>query len=114
VVDVSVTTNPLLSGNANEVFSLRTHYSFASGEAKTLLQNGGTVEFTMPSPFHLALSIGDKFHKDVSLPFPLNSDVAKIKITRKSLWIEYTAPVIKAKMLSARPDSMLPVHLGEK
>jgi hypothetical protein len=93
---------------------LRARYTIESGDAKALLQNSGTVEFDMPDPFRLSLTIGGKFQKDVSLPFPLNSDAAKIKIARKSLWIEYTAPVSKLQMLSARPDSMLPVGPDEE
>jgi hypothetical protein len=114
VNDVNVTLHPLLSQGANDVYALRAHYAIRSGEAKALLQDGGTVEFNTPSPFRLSLTIGGKFHKEVLLPFPLNSDAAKVKVARKLLWIEYTAPVSKLQMLSARPDSMLPVQLDEK
>jgi hypothetical protein len=114
VTDVNVTTYPLLAGDAKTVQSLKIHYAVESGEAKTFLQNKEIVEFDTPSPFHLSLTIGKKYRKDVVLPFPLNQDAARVKIARKSLWIEYTAPVSDVKTLSARPEYVLPINLSEE
>jgi hypothetical protein len=109
-----VTICPLLVHDAKKVHSLKIHYAIGSGDAKAFLQNGEIVEFETSSPFLLTLSIGKKYRKDLVLAFPLNGDAAKVKIARKSLWIEYTAPVSEVRTLSTRPEYMLPVLLGEK
>jgi hypothetical protein len=109
-----VTICPLLARDAKKVHSLKIHYAIGSGDAKAFLQIGEIVEFETPNPFLLTLTIGKKYRRDLVLPFPLSGDAAKVKIARKSLWIEYTAPVSDAKTLSIRPEYVLPILLSEK
>jgi hypothetical protein len=95
----------------DEVATLQVRYEMRSEEAKNILQNGGVVEFRATDPFTLILVINDTLRKNMKLPVPLNTDSGKIKIARKSLWIEYTAPVAKLQALASRPDTVFAMQL---
>jgi hypothetical protein len=98
----------------DEAATLQVRYEMRSEEAKSVLQNGGVVGFYATDPFTLILAISDKLQTSVELPVPLNTDAEKVKIARKSLWIEYTAPVAKLQALASRPDTVFAMQLDLK
>lgn len=108
-----VIVSPVIHPVTNKITSLRIRFTIASGEGRALLQNAGTVAWERPDPYQLVLTIDKKFTKAVSLPLPLSATSSKIKIARKSLWVEYTAPVAEVRELSLRADSVFPVLLDK-
>ncbi|KAF1937809.1 hypothetical protein EJ02DRAFT_505767 [Clathrospora elynae] len=108
---IKITVRPLLDAAARQFQYVQIRYDFCSGEPKRLLQSGGIVEFHALNPFNLVMVIGSTYQKSVALPLPVNVEVGKVKIARKSLWIEYLAPVAKVQELISRPDCVFPIHL---
>ncbi|KAF2823611.1 hypothetical protein CC86DRAFT_422601 [Ophiobolus disseminans] len=106
-----VTITPLLDVEAHHFQSIRVRYDIRSEKPKRLLQNGGIVDFHSFGPFNLILMIDSTYRKSVALPLPVDIAAGKVKIARKSLWIEYLAPVAKVSALTLRPDSVFPIYI---
>ncbi|KAF2034802.1 hypothetical protein EK21DRAFT_55723 [Setomelanomma holmii] len=110
IIAIKITIRPVLDDAARRFQSVRIRYDIWSEEPKRLLQSGGSVEFHAPDPFKLVMVIGSTYRKSVALPLPVNVHVGKVKIARKSLWIEFLAPVAKVEELCSRPDYVFPIH----
>lgn len=112
--EVAIMVQPYFNRAASQVQSLQVRYNFQSGAVKDALQITAKVVIELHSPFSLVMSIGDNFRHELKLPLPLDHAEGKTKIARKSLWIEYIAPVAKHSMLAARPDSVFPMYRDEQ
>ncbi|TIA45510.1 hypothetical protein D6C79_05640 [Aureobasidium pullulans] len=72
------------------------NYATGSRESKAL-KDGATVAILQVSPCVLMATIGDlQSPKGVVLPFPVDGAACKIRIARKSSWIEISAPTSNA------------------
>lgn len=87
---------------------LQAMWAIDSEEATQSLQNGGIVTISTIDITTLEILIGDKVRKRIVLPMPIDSTIGKTKVARKSLWIEYTAPIANAKLLASRADAIFP------
>ncbi|KEQ99606.1 hypothetical protein AUEXF2481DRAFT_25498 [Aureobasidium subglaciale EXF-2481] len=93
------------------VQSIRVTRSFAtdSEESKTL-KSGGAVEVSQISPCALDVSIGDLHNSSrFVFSFPINGAARKVKIARKSSWIEVQAPISTALQLGGHGLNPFPV-----
>ncbi|KAI5239143.1 hypothetical protein E4T43_06925 [Aureobasidium subglaciale] len=80
------------------VQSIRVTRSFVTdSEESQTLKSGGAVEVLQISPCVLDVSIGDLHNSSrLIFPFPINGAACKVKIARKSSWIEVKAPTSTA------------------
>ncbi|KAI5269360.1 hypothetical protein E4T47_07180 [Aureobasidium subglaciale] len=80
------------------VQSIRVTRSFATdSEESQTLKSGGAVEVLQISPCVLDVSKGDLHNSSRFIfPFPINGAACKVKIARKSSWIEVKAPTSTA------------------
>jgi hypothetical protein len=98
-----------LDTNTAKATSLQVRYEIKSAVLQEALQSAATVDFTLRNPFTLVLNIGDTFCHELELPLPVDGARSKVRVARKSLWVEYWAPVAEPAFLAARPDSMFSV-----
>ncbi|KAI4850540.1 hypothetical protein E4T44_02685 [Aureobasidium sp. EXF-8845] len=92
---VAATVSLKRDGN---VQSIGVTNNFATNsEADHALKGGGAVEFSQISPCVLAVSIGGwKSTSKFVFPYPIDGTACKMKIARKSSWIEIRAPTSNA------------------
>jgi hypothetical protein len=107
--DVAVTIQPGFHIKTARAAVVKARYDIKSLIVQKALQSAVTVECTLLNPFTLVLKIGDAFHHTLKLPLPLDGSRSKVRIARKSLWVEYQAPVADPALLSSRPDLVFPV-----
>ncbi|KAH9860998.1 hypothetical protein IAQ61_010734 [Plenodomus lingam] len=110
----SVVIYPVFNKQASKINALRIRFTIVSEEAKVFLQQGGEVVWKTATPYTLILTIGRNFQQTLLLPLPLSTESSKTRIARKSLWIEYTAPVVDVKSLSSRPDFMFRMSVDKE
>ncbi|KAH0366923.1 hypothetical protein KCU65_g4946, partial [Aureobasidium melanogenum] len=68
------------------------NFPSVSEESRTL-KDGGTVNFSQISPCIVAVSIGElKNATQFIFPYPVDGSACKMKVARKSSWIEIKAP----------------------
>ncbi|CAD0107439.1 unnamed protein product [Aureobasidium uvarum] len=104
-INYAFTPEPPGSGSADvalnpdgTVLSIGVTNRFAHGSEESLtLKNGGIVEVLQISPCVLAVSIGKLQHASkFFFPLPVNGAAHKMKIARKSSWIEIKVPTSNA------------------
>lgn len=95
-----------------EVKSLMFHAEIPkdSDESK-FLADGASVYVTQTSPCTMTLQVGTAKAQRLVYPFPLNGAAAKIRIARKSLWIEVHVPIAAA--FSAGGYDPFPIVIDE-
>lgn len=106
----TVTITPSLT--STHIASLQVRYDIVSDDAKVLLQNAAPVAIEHPSPFELTLNIDSVVEQRLGIPLPVKSTVAKTRISRSQLWIEFTVPVAGLQVLAARPDAVFPIYMN--
>ncbi|KAG9694695.1 hypothetical protein KCU95_g5549, partial [Aureobasidium melanogenum] len=102
VLDTSSATNQSARPNSavvalkhdGTVQSIRVTKDFSPiSEESRALKNGGMVKFSQISPCVVAVSIGEiQEATQFIFPFPVDGSACKMKIARKSSWIEIKAP----------------------
>ena len=76
---------------------LQNHVDFPKDSAESkALSTGATVTVTEHSPNAVALRIGSSLKRQVIFPFPIQGSRARIRVARKSSWIEVELPVFTA------------------
>jgi len=111
--EFSITLKPALDSTGSRVSTLAVHFKTLSAKAISVLQSGGSVDVQLRDPFSLELklySADDLCQDTVQLPMPLELGQGKTKISRKSMWIEYSAPVAYSASLSAQPNALFPLR----
>ncbi|KAJ6496758.1 hypothetical protein DFH09DRAFT_1204932 [Mycena vulgaris] len=74
------------------VSTLTARWETTAGELKVGL-NGVKVDYKQIYPSVIQVGVNDSVRKDLVYPFPVDGTRAKIRIARKSGWIEVEAPV---------------------
>lgn len=85
-------TVTLKSGGTVQSIGLTKNFAPVSKESRAL-KNGGMVNFSQISPCIIAVSIGEA--KDATrfiFPYPVDGSACKMKIARKSSWIDIKVP----------------------
>jgi len=111
--EFSITVKPALDSTGSRVSTLAVRFKTLSAKATAVLQSRGSVDVQLRDPFSLELKIysGDDLCQDtVQLPVPLELGQGKTKIARKSMWIEYSAPVADSASLSTQPNALFPLR----
>ncbi|KAJ8107080.1 hypothetical protein OPT61_g9112 [Boeremia exigua] len=104
----SVTATPFL---ATHITSVQVRCDIVSEEAKQLMQSAAHVSVEQSGLFELKLKIGSTLYQRIEVPFPLKVAASKTRISRKQLWIEFTAPIADLRSLAMRPDTVFPVDM---
>ncbi|KAF1944977.1 hypothetical protein EJ02DRAFT_509908 [Clathrospora elynae] len=107
------TVKPSFDTAGNRVSSLQVHFKITSAKAITLLQGGASVGMHLTDPFNMVLNISsgsDTFQKSLQLTMPLDLSKGKTKIARKSLYIEFSAPIAEPAEMAKRPDLVFPMQ----
>lgn len=105
---IVVAIRPKFEHTTSAIKSLQIRCDIESEDMKEALSNAAAVDVQLSNPFSLTLKIGDTFREQIMLPPPLNGDQGKTKFSRKSMRIEYSAPVAEPRLLAFRPDSIFP------
>ncbi|KAI4676515.1 uncharacterized protein J4E88_007433 [Alternaria novae-zelandiae] len=111
--EFSITVKPALDSTGSRVSTLAVHFKTLSAKATAFLQSGGSVDVQLRDPFNLVLKVysgDDLCQETVQLPMPLESCQGQTKIARKSMWIEYSAPVADSTSLSTQPNALFPLR----
>jgi hypothetical protein len=87
------------------------HVQILSEEAKVVLKEGSNVSRAMQSPFNHTLSIEGGPTYKVNFPVPVLNSTAKIRIARKSSYLELVADVAKLTDWSSFQSFMYPVFM---
>ncbi|KAF1846230.1 uncharacterized protein K460DRAFT_386537 [Cucurbitaria berberidis CBS 394.84] len=109
--DVAITVRPCFDDTSSRIISLHTRLDIISVDVKTALQSAAAVEVELSNPYSLIIKVGSAFRKVLELPLPLDGARGKTKVARKSLWIEYSAPVAQPSLLASRPDSVFSIQM---
>lgn len=72
------------------------------------LASGQQVTFSRPSPCTIEIKCGE-FKSLCRHPFPLSADLPRIRIARKSGWIEVIAALLPPQIAGLSPKNFLPV-----
>ncbi|KAI0123253.1 hypothetical protein BJ170DRAFT_586747 [Xylariales sp. AK1849] len=80
-----------------------------SDEHKLSLQSGNAVQKTMSSPFQVAITIGNTTPLTVNFPVPIVKHNQRIRIARKSSYIEVIARAAGPSEWVQYPEFMFPV-----
>jgi hypothetical protein len=108
-----VTLRPGFDSTGGMVSTLTVQFKISSAKVVGLLQAGGSVDVQFRDPFSLVMNIqsgNDLYQDTVQLPMPLESGQGKSKIARKSLWIEYSAPVAESAYMYIQPNVLFPLR----
>ena len=90
---------------------LTTRLDLLAAEHQDLLRGGAIVNITQPSSFILAIDIGSgALSRRVALPVPLQNTGGKMRIARKSSYVEFIAPTASPQELSGSAECLLPIH----
>ncbi|KAG2074766.1 hypothetical protein BDR04DRAFT_1047951 [Suillus decipiens] len=73
--------------------SFTTHVDIVEPEMKVSLTSGATPTVNQVSTYSIAIVLGDKSLRVVPFPLPIDAQKAKLRIARKSLYIEVTLPL---------------------
>ena len=92
----SIQTLAMMNAN-HRATHLQSHMGFSkdSSESKALT-DGAAVTVIEHSPNTVMLAIGSSLKRKVVFPFPIQASSPKIKIARKSSWIEIAVPIFTA------------------
>lgn len=112
--DVTIVVQPRFDTSCVKTIGLQIRYDIKSPVAQKSLQGAAAIKFNLPNPFTLVLKIGNGFCHTFRLPLPLDCARGSTRIARKSLWVEYQAPVATLALLATRPDSVFPVMQDAK
>jgi hypothetical protein len=85
-----------------------------SGNVKSSLLNGASVDVRQLSPCSISICIGGshpEFH--VLFPVPIQRSLSRIRIARKSSYVEVLAPMADPKEGSGFPHFMYPIFPGK-
>ena len=79
---------------------LNQHIDFPVGSPTSRsLASGSVVKLTESSPNTVALQIGDSIARTVNFPFQVDGSKSKLKVARKSSWVEVEVPIHTAPSL---------------
>ena len=116
--ELPVTADPMLSAAGFHASSPRfnvvngqlettTHITI-TGDNKTKLTAGATVKINQNSPCTFYLHLGDS-GIELGLPFPAVASTSRIRIARKSGWIDIITPIVKSPSGSSFNFTRFPV-----
>ncbi|XPT04655.1 hypothetical protein M3J09_013731 [Ascochyta lentis] len=107
----NVTITPALT--PTHVASCQIRYDITSEDAKRLLRDDAAVVVKQSGLFELKLDMGSQMEQRLKVPFALKSTVSKTKISRKGLWVDFTAPIADLQSLAAQPNAIFPMNVCE-
>ena len=91
---------------------LTTHLDLLVTKHQDLLRGGAIVNISQLSSFTLAIDVGSgALWRRVSLPVPLQMTGGKVRIARKSSYVEFIAPIASPQELSGRAECLFPILL---
>ncbi|OJJ48721.1 hypothetical protein ASPZODRAFT_62802 [Penicilliopsis zonata CBS 506.65] len=112
--DVSSRIHIALASEEMKFTSITTHLDIAPGPLQDRLRAGGAIHVSLVSPFEIAFAFdSDTPIQNVRLPVPVRTTGSKTKVSRKSSYIELTAPVVSQTLLASRPDSFFSMSLHQ-
>jgi hypothetical protein len=97
--------------NSGHISSFTSHVQILSEESKVELREGSNVSRSMQSPFNYTLSLERGPTYQINFPAPVLESSVKIKIARKSSYLELVADVAKLNHWSTFQSFMYPVFL---
>ncbi|KAJ5964057.1 uncharacterized protein N7479_003933 [Penicillium vulpinum] len=105
------TITATVNEKTGQISSFTSHVQILSGQSKVLLKDGSAVKRSLQSPFNYVLSLekGSGFKFD--FPVPVLDSTVRVRITRKSCYLELIADVAKSTDWSSLPSFMYPVFL---
>jgi hypothetical protein len=107
--DVTVVVQPRFDVRVTKVSALHVRFNINAPTLQKALQNAAIVSFDLLDPFTLVLKMSNGFAHTFILPLPLDYIHGLTRVARKSLWVEYQAPVTSLAVLAPRPGSVFPV-----
>lgn len=102
--DVTLTFPLLNPRNGN----FTTRITVTKQEEKDVLSRGADVKLTQNSPCTLVVSY-DQFEHACHFPFPVTTQASRLKVARKSGWIEVCAEILPLQIVSAARLNPLPL-----
>ena len=97
--------------SSGHISSFTSHVDILSEESKAVLRDGSNVSRSMQSPFNYILSLDRGPTYRVNFPAPVLESTVKIRIARKSSYLELVADVAKLNDWSTFQSFMYPVFL---
>jgi hypothetical protein len=94
-----------------QISSFTSHIQILSEQWKALLRDGSTIKQSWRSPFNYALSLEKGPSFKANFPTPVLDSTARVRIARKSSYLELIANVAKSTDWSTLPSFMYPVFL---
>lgn len=80
--------------SSHRVFQIQQHYDFPQGSAESkALSAGKSVTATENTSSTLTLDIGDTISRPLYFPFHIHGSQSKLRVARKSSWIEVSVPI---------------------
>lgn len=96
-----------LTTNQSKLESVMAHIDILPGQLQNVLQSGASVKATQSSLFEVSISFDTgALVKKVQFPTPISMNGSKTLVAQKPSYIEFIAPVLAQKEISARPDSL--------
>ncbi|OCK76511.1 hypothetical protein K432DRAFT_428666 [Lepidopterella palustris CBS 459.81] len=97
----------------HKIKALTTHIDIVSEDCKKLLGNGATVEARQISPFSITIVIGENdFERVVEFPAPVLASRSRLRIARKSSYVEIIASLPHPSELAQSREFMYPMLLN--
>ncbi|KIW10340.1 hypothetical protein PV08_11302 [Exophiala spinifera] len=107
----TTTITAVVDSKTAKVTSLAARLGLVSPDCQRVLQAGGQVSAASTTPFHFAVDIRPGCTIAVDFPLPMLDKGFRIKVARKSGWVELTAPVVDAAEWPSLRSFIYPVFL---
>jgi hypothetical protein len=104
-----------MAANGSQIVDLTCKIDFVSVAAKTkLADKDSLVELKCNSPLVTEVVVGRKIKCQALFPVPVSASRSKLRIARKSSYIEVVAPVLRPLDGDASPEFMFPLSIIPK
>ncbi|KAF7529978.1 hypothetical protein PCG10_004953 [Penicillium crustosum] len=105
------TITATVNEKTGQISSFTTRVQILSEQSKALLKDGSRITQSLRSPFNYALSLKNGPSFNANFPAPVLDSTVRVRIARKSSYLELVADVAKSKDWSALRSFMYPVFL---
>lgn len=108
------TVTATVDKNTGHISSFTSHIQILSEDAKSILKNGCKVSSSMQSPFNYTLSLEKRPEYRANFPLPILGSTTRVRIARKSSYLELVADVAKSNDWSTFRSFMYPVFMDSE
>lgn len=105
------TITATVNEKTGQISSFTSRVQIISEQSKDLLRDGSVIKQSLRSPFNYALSLEKGPSFKANFPAPVLDSTARVRIARKSSYLELVADIAKSTDWSALRSFMYPVFL---